>query len=335
MEQAFLLSAKAVTLGLFEIANMSEPDAYALFKAVRFADNGGVPYCPTEACDRAPCYEYANGKHFKCKACEKKFTVTSQTVFASHKLSFKQIMITIKLFVDGVNGSSALKMRRHLGVSYKAAFVLLHKLREAMAELQNDRLLTGTIEVDGVYIGGHKRKPNMKINAPTDEEDGRKWNDKRRSIVTLKERRQGGRSRSFVLQGEKDAVPIMMRLIHPSADLITDEGSPWKKLIWSFNSHETVNHTLGHMINGIHINGVESFHSRVRRGERGIYVSINKTHAQNYVDEFSWREDNRRVSNGQQFNDVFGCVARMRKSTKWTGYWNKRKRALAPEGQFA
>lgn len=324
LTQHFLLSAKAVTLSLFEIAEMSDDEAYAAFRAVRFTDNGGEPYCPNPECERTLCYEFAGRRLFKCKKCEKQFTVTSQTLFASHKLKHKHMLMAIKVFVDGVNGEAALHLRRNLGLSYKTAFVLAHKLREAMADLQKDRVLTGTIEVDGVYIGGYIRQKNMKIDRV---DDGRKWNENRRAIVTMRERRAGGRSRSFVLQGEKDAQSIFDKIIHPSADLVTDLGSSWGKLYLRFNTHETVNHTLGHVIDGIHINGVEAYHSRIRRGERGVYVSINGAHAQNYADEFSWREDHRRVSNGQQYRSLLGRAARLPTATKWVGYWNKRKPA--------
>lgn len=327
MSQHFLLSAKAVTLSLFEIADLGAEEAYAAFRAVRFADNGGEPYCPNPECERTACYEYARRRLFKCKGCEKQFTVTSKTIFASHKLKYRQMLMAIKLFVDGVNGDAALHMRRVLGLSYKTTFVIAHKLREAMADLQNDRLLTGTVEIDGVFIGGHVRLENMKIKRTG---DGRQYNEKRRSIVTLRERRQGGRSRSFVFKGEKDAIPTIKEMIHPSADVVTDMGPAWAKLYLPFNSHETVNHTLGHVIHGIHINGVESYHSRIRRGERGVYLSISGKHAQNYADEFSWREDHRRVSNGQQFQAVLGRAARLPRSTKWVGYWQKRPK---PDGE--
>jgi transposase-like protein len=332
LKQHFLLSAKAVTLSLFEIADMSDDEAYAAFRAVRFADNRGEPYCPNDACRRTACYEYASRRLFKCKACEEQFTVTSKTVFGSHKLKHKHMLMAIKLFVDGVNGEAALHLRRNLGVSYKTAFVLAHKLREAMADLQKDRLLTGTVEVDGVYVGGFIRHKNMKIDRV---DDGRRYNDSRRAVVTMRERRPGGRSRSFVLRSEKDAVPILKQIVHPSADIVTDQGTAWGKLYLAFNSHTTVNHTLGHVIHGIHINGVEGYHSRIRRGERGVYVSVSGAHAQNYADEFSWREDHRRLSNGQQFRVVLGRAARMPRSTRWVGYWQKRKPAPAPPHQAA
>lgn len=326
MTQQFLLSAKAVTLSLFEIADLSDEEAYAAFRAVRFADNGGVPYCPDSECGRTACYEYEARRLFKCKHCEKQFTVTSKTIFASHKLKHKHMLMAIKLFVDGVNGKAALQLRRNLGLSYKSAFVLAHKLREAMASLQADRQLTGTVEIDGVWVGGYIRQKNMKIDRPG---NGRDYNENRRSIVTVRERRPGGRSRSFIFQGEKDAVPTILKLVHPSADIVTDEGSAWSKLFLKFASHKTVNHTQGHVIHGIHINGVEGFHSRIRRGERGVYVSISGAHAQNYADEFSWREDNCRVSNGQQFRAVLGRAARLPTSAKWVGYWQKRPAPVA------
>jgi transposase-like protein len=324
LPQSFLLSAKAVTLGILDIAEMSDDEAYALFKAIRFADNGGEPQCPH--CDCKACYEYASRPLFKCKACEKQFTVTSGMEFHSRKLRIKQILVAVKLFVDGVNGEAALHLRRNLHISYKTSFVLAHKLRDAMASLQAESILTGTVEIDGCFTGGHVRPENMAADRGNTHVERA---IKRRCIVTFRERRPGGRSRSFVFKGEKDAHDAIRNVIHPSADVITDQADTWGKLYLAFNSHETVNHTLGHVIDGIHINWVESYHSRIRRGERGVYVSINHKHAQNYADEFSWREDHRRVDNGQQYRKVLGRSITMKKS-RWVGYWQKRPSATAP-----
>lgn len=326
MSQSFLLSAKAVTLGVIEIARLSDAEAYAQFKAIRFAENGGEPFCPHCGC--TACYTFTSRPLFKCKACEKQFTVTSKTIFNSRKLSLQTILVAIKLFVDGVNGKAALHLRRNLYLTYKTTFVLAHKLREAMASIQADHQITGEVEIDGVYIGGHIRPANMRADRTSKHAGAAQ---RRRCIVTFKERGIGGRSRSFVLKGESEAQPLIRDLVHPSADVVTDLADTWGNLLLDFNSHSTVNHTLGMVIDGIHINNVEGYHSRIRRGERGVYVSLNHKHAQNYADEFSWREDHRRVSNGQQFQSVLGRAVVMPASTRWVGYWQKRpKLGAAP-----
>jgi transposase-like protein len=95
---------------------------------------------------------------FRCKGCRKDFTVTSGTLFASHKLPLKSYLAAIAVFCNEVKGKSALALSRDLGLSYKTAFVLLHKFREAMAEEMKGRVVGGEgkeAEIDGGYFGGY------------------------------------------------------------------------------------------------------------------------------------------------------------------------------------
>ena len=100
---------------------------------------------------------------FGCKGCKKDFTITSGTLFASHKLPLRGYLAAIAVFCNEVKGKSALALSRDLGLSYKSAFVLLHKLREAMAEEMNGRIVGGEgkmAEVDGGYFGGYVKPAN-------------------------------------------------------------------------------------------------------------------------------------------------------------------------------
>lgn len=319
MAQHFLLSSKAVTLSVTELARLSDDDAYEMFKKVRFAENDGEPYCPHCGCPAV--YTYKARRLFKCKQCDKQFTATSGTAFRSRKKSYGDILVAILSFVNGVNGNAALHIRRDIGCSYKTAFVMVHKLRRAMASMQAENELTGEVDIDGVYIGGHIRQANMKADRTS---DGREYNAKRRSIVTMRERRPGGRSRAIVVANEKAAVPTILRVVKPSAHVFTDEGGAFSKFYIPFADHKTVNHSQGLMIKGVHINPIEAQHSRIRRAERGVYLKISLAHAQRYADELSWRDDHRRVSNGQQFRSLLGRAAMMRPDAELTGYWQKR-----------
>lgn len=328
LSQHFLLSAKARTLSVVEVARMSDDEAYAAFRAVRFADNGGEPFCPHCGCDAV--YEYRVRRLFKCKACERQFTVTSGTTFRSRKMSFQDILAAILLFANGVNGHAALRLSRDLNCSYKTAFVLLHKLRRAMGAMQAQHTLTGVVEVDGVFIGGYVRPANMKADRPDTRKE---YNRKRRVIVTMRERRIGGRSRSVVVKDEKAAVPAIRALVHPDAHVMTDDQSAFGKFYVHFADHSAVNHTKGHSIQGVHINGVEAQHSRIRRSERGVYLQLNGAHAERYAAELSWRDDHRRVSNGQQYRAVLAAATTSRPDAELVGYWEKRPAWLLHVGQ--
>src|SRR3982074_1334816 len=144
-------------------------EAETTFKNLRWADTNGAPVCPI--CGSLDAYEARrpNGSlRFRCKGCKKDFTVTSGTLFASHKLPLKSYLAAIAIFCNEVKGKSALALSRDLGLSYKTAFVLQHKFREAMAEEMKGRVGGGgggedkEDEIDGVFLGEYVKPANEK-----------------------------------------------------------------------------------------------------------------------------------------------------------------------------
>jgi transposase-like protein len=159
--QHFLLSAKARTLSLATVLRMSDEVAHATFVAIRWADNDGAPYCPHCGCVKV--YTYAARQIWKCRGCGKQFSVTSGTIFASRKMPIRDYLAAIAIFCNGAKGVSALQLGRDLDVQYKTAFVLAHKLREAMGStVHAGGELAGAVEVDGAYFGGHVKPENKK-----------------------------------------------------------------------------------------------------------------------------------------------------------------------------
>ena len=129
--QHFLLSKTARSLSLAQVARMSEEEARQTFQSIRWDDNGGEPYCPRCGC--VAVYSYASRPIFKCKGCNHQFSVTSGTIFASRKLPIRDYLLAIAIFANGAKGHSALQLSRDLNVQYKTAFVLAHKIREALS----------------------------------------------------------------------------------------------------------------------------------------------------------------------------------------------------------
>jgi transposase-like protein len=155
MAQHFLLSAKARTLSLKAIYKGGEEGAYETFCKMRWAETDGAPVCPR--CGGLDAYRITTRRKFKCRACHHQFSVTSGTIFASHKMAFVDLLAAICIFVNGAKGISALQMSRDLDCQHKTAFVLCHKLREAMAAEINGQRLDDHVEIDGCHVGGHVR----------------------------------------------------------------------------------------------------------------------------------------------------------------------------------
>jgi transposase-like protein len=158
---------------------MSDDEAHDRFKAIRFAANGGAAFCPSCECTKV--YAFRARKIWKCALCGKPFSVTSGTIFASRKLPIRDYLAAIAIFINAVKGISALHLGRDLDVQYKTAFVMAHKIREAIGAGRNLMQMGGTVEIDGAYFGGKFKEKNIKADrkdrrlAEEQTASGRSW----------------------------------------------------------------------------------------------------------------------------------------------------------------
>lgn len=313
MAQHFLYSAAAKTLTLAQVFRLTDDEAYDLLKAMRW--EGGEPTCPH--CGSCTVYDIRTRKIFKCKDCRQQFSLTSGTLFASFKRPLRDYLAAIALFVNGAKGVSALQMSRELGMAHKSAFVLLHKLREAMAS-DEPASLGGVVEVDGGWFGGHQREANMKA-----DRIDRRYTfhaTSRRAVVVARER--GGRTATAVFKHEADSKDFIISKLEAGTVVHTDDGRGWDQLRHSFQMRR-VSHEHGYSIKGACTNQAESFFARMRRAEIGTYHCISGAYLTRYAAEMAWREDHRRKSNGEQFACVAGLAIRSGKSRAFTGYWQR------------
>jgi len=160
MAQHFLLSAKARTLSVRKVMEMTDDQAFNLFKEVRWGENSDVACPDCGVIDKH--YFLSTRKQWRCKDCKHTFSVTSGTIFAFHKLPLRVYLSAIAIYSNAVKGISALQLGRDLGVQYKTAFVMAHKIRESLLEQRDDRQLSGEIHMDGAYVNGHIRTKNKK-----------------------------------------------------------------------------------------------------------------------------------------------------------------------------
>lgn len=317
MAQHFLLSSKARSISLRSVYTMGEAKAYALFRSLRWPETEGEAVCPRCGCCDA--YDIPSRRKFQCKACGHQFSVTSRTIFAGRKLAFTDLLAAIVLFVNGAKGVSALQISRDLDCQYKTAYVLCQKLREAMAVEQAGRQLNGIVEIDGGYFGGYVKPENRK----EDRKDRRlkaNTSGKRECVVIMRER--GGKSLPFIVANEGDAVPYVRDHVGTLATIYADEGSGWDALHAGWDTYR-VNHSVAFMDEGVCTNQAESFFSRLRRMEVGTHHHIAGPYLSAYAREASWREDNRRVPNGDQAAMVASAAMASRQSRQWKGYWQR------------
>ena len=297
---------------------MSEKDAQEAFQAIRWADTDGQPVCPE--CGGLEHYDLKSRPVWKCKGCKKQFSITSGTIFHSRKLSLRDILGAIAMFTNGAKGYSALQLSRDLGCDYKSAFVLCHKLREAIATAREAGALKGDVEIDGAYFGGYVKPANKRA----DRKDRRRkihQSGKRQVVIAARER--GGRIVTAVADNEAHGVNVARATVAAGSTIHADEASHWDKLAANFPI-KRVNHKEEYS-GETNTNQAESFFSRLRRAEIGTHHHIAGKHLAAYASEMAWREDARRQSNGNQFTMITAAAALAPKSDKWRGYWQSKK----------
>lgn len=317
MAQHFLLSAKARTLSLKQIYQSGEDAAYAMFCALRWPQSDGAPRCTRCNCEKV--YHLTTRRKFKCAACHHQFSVTSGTIFASRKLSFVDLLAAICLFVNAAKGVSALQLARDLDVQYKTAFVLAHKLREALARESATLKLGHAVEVDGAFFGGHVRPANLKADR-VDRRLLQNRSQTRRVVVALRER--GGRTLTQVFRLESEGCAFARERIVEGSTVAADDLRHWDVLSSSFIM-ERIDHSEAYSRDGVHTNLAESYFSRLRRMIRGQHHRVQANHLGAYAAHAGWLEDHRRQSNGALAERLIRNALGTPVSRTWSGYWQR------------
>jgi transposase-like protein len=328
MAQHFLLSAAARTLTLASVARMSDEKAERVFIRLRWSDNGGNAYCPHCGCTTVYLARRPSGAaRWRCKACRKDFSVTSGTLFAFHKMPLQSYLMAIAIFANEVKGKSMLALSRDLGTQYKTAFVLSHKIREAMAAEVRQAPVGGEgkkAEIDGAFFGGHVRSANRKENR-RDRRLRENQSGKRRVVVVIRERGDGGKTVPGVFRSEVEALNFIRRQVPRGTTLYGDAAGPWNELVSRYTLHR-VNHEEAYSLGGddeINTNAAESFFSPMRRGEIGHHHHVAGPYLLRFAQEAAWRENYRRAANGTQVDRIAALAMHNKPSVDFCGYWQR------------
>ena len=317
--QHFLLSAASRSLSLKKVYKMGEAVAYDTFRKIRWPETNGEAVCPKCGCYES--YNITTRRKFKCKGCHHQFSVTSGTMFHSRKLDFVDLLAGICLFVTGSKGMSAVQFSRTMDVQYKTAWVWCHKMRECLADETDTAKLSGEVEIDGCYVGGHVRKANYK----TDRKDRRlnaNRSDRRRVVIALRER--GGRTLPFVRRMEKEGVELARGIVAEGSTIIADEATHWDTLEWDYKS-QRINHSEAYSHNGAHTNWVESYFARLRKMVRGQHHWVSPKYLYQYAEHAAWLEDHRKTDIAGLASRIVDAALAAPKSRKFKGYWQKDK----------
>lgn len=296
---------------------MGEAAAYNTFRKIRWSETDGEAVCPQCGCTET--YDITTRRKFKCKTCHHQFSVTSGTIFHSRKLDFVDLLAGICLFVTGSKGMSAVQFSRTMDVQYKTAWVWCHKMRECLADETDNATLSGEVEIDGAYFGGHVRQANYK----TDRKDRRlnaNRSPRRRVVVALRER--GGRTLPFVRRMEKEGVELARGIVQEGSTIIADEANHWDALEWDYKSAR-INHSEAYSHDGVHTNWVESYFARLRKMVKGQHHWVSPKYLYQYAEHAAWLEDHRKTDIAGLASRIVDAALDAPKSRKFKGYWQR------------
>lgn len=221
---------------------------------------------------------------YKCGACRSQFTVRMGTIFEETHLPLHKWLQAIHLMCSSKKGISAHQMHRVLECTYKTAWFLCHRIREAMRSTDFTPMggAGKFVEVDETYIGRMAGVGNLKGSGT------------KNTVLTLVER--GGIARSFHVDSATVArvLPIVNQNIHKESIFLSDESRLYDNIGPEFAAHGTVNHGREEYVRGVvHTNTVEGYYSIFKRGMKGVYQHCAEHHLHRYLAEFDFRYSNR------------------------------------------
>jgi transposase-like protein len=279
---------------LSKAAFHSEAQAFEYLEKTLWPDGPVCPHCGTVG--NATKLEFKGGTDGKrtarigvwqCneKECRKQFTVKVGTVFEHGRIPLHKMLQAVYLLCCSKKGCSSHQLHRILDITYKSAWFLSHRIREAM---RTDKLtplggVGSTVEIDETYIGRRKDEPKAKGGGAH-----------KNVVLTLVER--GGSARSFHVDGlsASDLRPVIRNSLYKETAIMTDEAAVYDQIARHFSRHDSVNHSDYEWARGdVHTNTIEGFFSIFKRGMKGVYQHCSEKHLHRYLTEFDFRYSHR------------------------------------------
>ena len=293
-----------------------EEAAFAYLEKILWPNGPTCPHCGNADAARITRLQgsaHRTGVH-KCNECRQQFTVKVGTVFVHGRIPLHKMLQAVFLMSASKKGCSAHQLHRTLEVTYKTAWFLAHRIREAMrdgtlAPLGGQGKI---VEADETYFANSDRS-HRRAEGKTTANRGPHY---KRKVLALVER--GGNLRTFHIDTvtSSEIGKIVLKNVDRESAFMTDEGRHYRKVGQQFASHERVHHQAKEYVRGdAHVNTLEGFFSIFKRGMRGVYQHCGEKHLHRYLAEFDFRYNNR---------VAHGCNDEMRTERALSGIVGKR-----------
>jgi len=280
------------------IRYFSDPDVALNFMAMlRWPDGPECPRCESKE------YSFLRTRRvWKCKGCKKQYTVKQGSIMEDSPIGLDKWLCAIWLIANCKNGISSYEVARDLGITQKSGWFLLSRIRLAM-QTGTFRKLTGEVEADETFIGGKARNMHFSKRKHLGSRDTGKI-----AVMGLLERH--GEVTAMVvpntkrrsLQGE------VLKHVESGSRVYTDALRSYRDLDKEY-IHSVINHAERYVDGLVHTNGIENFWSLLKRSIKGTYVSVEPFHLFRYLDEQTFRFNQRKVTDRDRFLQVAAAMA--------------------------
>ncbi|HEX3357427.1 MAG TPA: IS1595 family transposase [Tepidisphaeraceae bacterium] len=282
-----------------QVPNLTEDQARAHIEAIRWPNSPVCPHCGSVNVYRMEGKTIRPGL-LACRDCRGHFTVMVGTVMEDSHLPLATWVRAFHFMATSKKGMSALQLQRNLGLgSYRTAWHLAHRIREAMRCEPVAGMLKGDVQVDEAYLGPSR---HGKVRGPNDPKRKRGRGTDKQPVMVLVE--TNGKAHSRVIEKVNGAIlkSAMEQVIHSSARIVTDECRSYPKAVANFAAHSTVNHSVGEYQNaeGLNTNTAESYFGLLKRGLHGTFHHVSKHHLHRYCSEFDFRWNGRTASDTER-----------------------------------
>lgn len=275
----------------FEISKLTELEARQYLEEIRWSNGIKCPHCGNDKCYKLEAQKDSKKPVrdgvYKCSDCRKQFSVTVGTIFEGSHIPLNKWLIAIYLMCSSKKGVSSNQLHRMLGITYKSAWFMAHRIRYAMEQSGIDKI-SGIIEVDETYIGGkHSGKRG-------------RGSENKAIVVSLVQRNGIVRSKKFDNLTAKNLKQYIIDNVEKESIIITDEFRSYRGLNKEFVKHEVVNHGKKEYVRGeVYTNTAEGYFGLLKRGVNGTFHHISKKHLHRYLSEFDFRYNLRKLNDSE------------------------------------
>jgi len=285
-----------------DIAKMTTEQARAHLEQLRWPNGVVCPHCGSikayKLNAKSDSKRPVRKGVYKCKDCRKQFTVTVGTLFEGSHVALNKWLMAVSLMCSSKKGMSAHQLHRMLGVTYKTAWFMAHRIRFAMQQPALKGKIIGIVEVDETYVGGKPRKTRCDIMNKKKFKRGR--GTKKTPVVALVQRNGVVKSQVLDKVTSKNLKDFIYNNVDNTSIVMTDDLIHYRKLRQSFN-HKIINHSAKQYVDGkIHTNTIEGYFSLLKRGINGVFHHVSKKHLHRYLTEFDFRYNMRKDSDSMR-----------------------------------